>query len=130
MSSRTRITLPQERKLLWVGDSNKVLETFPQRVMTDVLAALEVARLGGKHDDAKPWKGQGAGVFEIVFDDGNAYRTVYSVRYKEAIYVLHAFQKKSTQGIKTPEREIETVSKRLRRAAVDYEERYGRKGKH
>lgn len=54
----------------------------------------------------------------------------YTVRFKEAIYVLHAFQKKSTQGIKTPEREIETVSKRLKRAVADHEVRYGRKRKH
>ena len=95
-----------------------------------MLIALEVARLGGKHEAAKPWHGEGAGVFEIAIDDGDAYRTVYTVRHKEAMYVLHAFQKKSTQGIKTPAREIETVGRRLRDATAHYEENYGRKRKH
>ena len=95
-----------------------------------MITALDVARLGGKHETARPWHGEGAGVFEIAIDDGDAYRAVYSIRYKEAMYVLHAFQKKSTQGLKTPAREVETVRRRLRDAAADYEVKYGRKRKH
>jgi phage-related protein len=127
MNTRKKIQLSQERKLVWIGSSLDDVQAFPEPVARAVLTALEVARLGGKHDSAKPWKGERPGVFEIVIDDGDAYRAVYTVRFKEAICVIHAFQKKSTQGIKTPEREIEIVSKRLKRAAADYEVRYGRK---
>lgn len=129
MSTRKQIKFSQERKVVWIGSSSDDMHTFPEPVAKEMLTALEVARLGGKHEAAKPWKGEGADVFEIVVEDGDAYRAVYTVRFKEAIYVLHAFQKKSTQGIRTPEREIETVSKRLKRAVADYEVRYGRKRK-
>lgn len=65
-------------------------------------AALGVAQFGGKHPSAKPWKGQGPGVFEIVEDHiGNTYRAIYSARFRDAAYVLHAFQKKSHKGIRT-----------------------------
>ena len=78
--------------------------------------------MGAKHISAKPLKGfGGAGVLEIVEDDdGNTYRAVYTVRFKGAIYVLHAFQKKSKQGIKTPKHEIDLIENRLREAAEDY----------
>jgi phage-related protein len=62
---------------------------------------------GGKHPNAKPWKGAGPGVLEIVEDyRGDAYRAIYTVRFAGAVYVLHAFQKKSPSGIKTPKREV------------------------
>ena len=91
--------------------------------------ALEVARLGGKDPSAQPWSGLGSGVYEIVQDDGDAYRAVYTIKFKEAVYVLHAFQKKSTHGIKTPPREIETIRKRLADAEKHHREAYGRKKK-
>lgn len=94
-----------------------------------MLTALEVARLGGKHPAAKPWHGAGPAVFEVVVDDGDAYRVVYTVHFREAVYVLHAFQKKSTQGIKTAYRDVETVGHRLQRAADDYKGRYGERKK-
>ena len=89
--------------------------------------ALGVAQFGGKHPSAKPWKGQGPGVFEIVEDDsGDTYRAVYVVRFREVVYVLHAFQKKSPKGIKTARPDVELVARRLRVAQEDYEARYGK----
>ena len=75
---------------------------FPERVKGEIGNALGVAQFGGKHPIAKPWKGQGPGIFEVVENlDGNTYRAVYTVRFEEVVYVLHAFQKKSPRGIKT-----------------------------
>ena len=88
--------------------------------------ALGLAQFGGKHPSAKPWKGQGPGVFELVEDhDGDAYRAVYTVRFREVAYVLHAFQKKSPKGIKTARVDIDLVERRLKVAQQDYEARYG-----
>ncbi len=125
MRARETIKLPLERSLLWIPSSNRDLSLFPEPVQREMLTALEVARLGGKHPAAKPWHGEGPGVFEVAVDDGDAYRVVYTVHYREAVYVLHAFQKKSTQGIKTAQRDVETVGQRLRRAADDHKGRYG-----
>jgi phage-related protein len=84
--------------------------------------ALGVAQLGGKHPRAKPWKGEGPGVFELVESfDGNAYRAIYTVRFEDVVYVLHAFQKKSPSGIRTAGPDIELVSARLRVAQIDHE---------
>ncbi len=86
--------------------------------------ALGVAQLGGKHPRAKPWKGEGAGVFELVESyDGNAYRAIYAVRFEDAVYVLHAFQKKSPSGIRTSRTDIDLVAARLALARKDYEAR-------
>jgi phage-related protein len=80
--------------------------------------ALFQAQCGGKHLQARPLKGfGGAGVLEIVEDfDGNAFRMVYTVRFADAVYVLHAFQKRSKRGTKTPNREMDVVRARLRMA--------------
>ncbi len=89
--------------------------------------ALGVAQFGGKHPTAKPWKGRGPGVFEIVEDySGNTYRAVYTVAFREVVYVLHAFQKKSPKGIKTARGDIAVIEQRLRIAQSDYETRYGK----
>ena len=78
--------------------------------------ALRMAAQGEKADAAKPMKGLGAGVFEIaVRHRGDAYRTVYAVQLDEDIWVLHAFQKKSKAGIKTPRHEIDLIRERLKR---------------
>jgi phage-related protein len=90
--------------------------------------ALGVAQFGGKHSSAKPWKGEGPGVFEIVEDfDGDTYRAIYTVKFEKVIYVLHAFQKKSPKGIKTAKGDVDTVERRLKLAREDYEARYGKK---
>ena len=89
--------------------------------------ALGVAQLGGKHPSAKPWKGEGPSVFEIVEDyRGDTYRAVYTVRFEHAVYVLHAFQKKSKTGIKTPKSDVDLIASRLKLAAADYIKRGGR----
>jgi phage-related protein len=112
-----------ETPLHWVGSAKADLLTFPEEVIDDIGYALGVAQLGGKHPDAKPWKGEGPGVLEIVERfDGDAYRAVYTVRFEDAIYVLHAFQKKSPSGIKTDKRDGDLVHERLKRAQVDYEQ--------
>ncbi|HEY1219283.1 MAG TPA: type II toxin-antitoxin system RelE/ParE family toxin [Bryobacteraceae bacterium] len=121
-----RIPVSGERPLYWVGSAKRDLLEFPPAVRDSIGTALSVAQFGGKHPAAKPWKGVGPGVLEIVEDhDGNAYRAVYTVRMPRAVYVLHCFQKKSLRGIQTPKPDVEVVSQRLKRAQRDYEERYG-----
>ncbi len=117
---------PGERPLYWVGSAKRNLLAFPEAVKDGVGAALSVAQFGGKHPAAKPWKGTGTGVLEIVEDhDGNTYRAVYTVRFRLAVYVLHCFQKMSRSGIQTSRPDVELVSQRLRQAQQDYEDRYG-----
>jgi phage-related protein len=117
---------PGERPLFWVGSAKFDLLVFPEAVKDEMGAAPSVAQFGGKHPNAKPWKGQGPGVFEVVEGHrGNTYRAIYTVRFQAAVYVLHAFQKKSPKGIKTARRDVEVISKRLKRAQQDYEARYG-----
>jgi phage-related protein len=89
--------------------------------------ALGLAQFGGKHPSAKPWKGPGPGIFELVEDHvGNTYRAVYVLRFKEAVYVLLAFQKKSPRGVKTAQIDVDLVERRLKVAQQDYEARYGK----
>jgi phage-related protein len=106
------------RPLFWVGSSLDDLRGFPESVRRVVGFALRRAQDGGKHVSAKPLRGfGGAGVLEIAEDDsGNTYRGAYTVRFAGAVYVLHAFQKRSTKGTTTPRREIELIGERLRRA--------------
>lgn len=113
------------RDLEFVGSSRNDLRKFPQQVRTAVGYALYLAQSGQKHPHAKPLRGFGSGVLEVVEDyDGNTYRAVYTVRLPTAIYVLHAFQKKSTHGIATPTKEIEMVRARLAQAQrIDTERR-------
>lgn len=110
----------------WVGSSQKDLRGFPDAVKEEVGFALYQAQLGEKHVAAKPLRGfRGSGVLEVVEDhDGDTYRTVYTVRFSKAIYVLHAFRKKTKRGIKTPKHDIELVQARLKRAQTHYKEKY------
>ena len=104
------------RPVSWIKAALKEFETFPQGAKTICLAALTIAAEGGKADIAKPLHGMGSGVFEIALPfRGDAFRVVYAVQLGEEIWVVHAFQKKSTQGIKTPKREIDLMKDRLRR---------------
>jgi phage-related protein len=115
---------PIERPLLWVGSAKRDFMTFPEPVRGDMGYALGVAQLGGKHPRAKPWKGEGPGVFEIVENfDGDTYRALYTVRFEGVVYVLHAFQKKSPSGTRTSQADIDLVTERLRRARDDYQAR-------
>jgi len=118
-----------ERPLDWIGSSKRDFMQFPDRVKAELGNALGIAQFGGTHPNAKAWKGLGPGVFELVEDtDGNAYRAVYTVRFREVVYVLHAFQKKSPQGIRTARTDIELIARRLKIARQDYETRYGKTG--
>jgi phage-related protein len=116
-----------ERPIDWVGSSKRDFVSFPAPVKDELGNALGLAQFGGKHPKAKPWKGEGPGVFELVEDhDGDTYRAVYTVRHREVVYVLHAFQKKSPQGIRTARTDIELIARRLKAARQDYEARYGK----
>lgn len=92
--------------------------------------ALHLAQNGGKHEAAKPLAGfGGAGVLEVVDNyDGDTYRAVYTVKFTDVVYVLHAFQKKAKRGIRTPQQDIDLVRERLKLAEADYVAR-GKGGK-
>ena len=108
----TRTTRP----VSWIKAALKQFETFPEGARSICLAALTIAAEGGKADVAKPMRGLGSGVFEIALPfRGDAFRVVYAVQLADGIWVVHAFQKKSTHGIKTPQREIDLVKDRLKR---------------
>ena len=111
------------KPLFWVGSSRKDLKSFPLEVRRAMGFALFQAQAGGKHGDAKPLKGfGGAGILEVVDDqEGSAFRMVYTIKFAGAVYVLHAFQKKSKKGIKTPKAQLDLIRKRLKVA----EEHYG-----
>jgi phage-related protein len=110
------------KPLVWIGSARKDLKTFPEEVQDLFGYALYLAQMGGKHPDAKPLKGfGGAGVLEIVDDhQGGAYRAVYTVRMRESVYVLHAFQKKSVAGIATRKEDIDLIKQRLKQAQELY----------
>jgi phage-related protein len=123
----TRPNVADEKPLFWIGSALKEVTRFPPEVQRSIGFALSAAQYGGKHPSAKPWKGEGPGVLEIVKDyDGDTYRAIYTVRFARAIYVLHTFQKKSPRGIETRQSDIHLVRERLRLAQQDYEERYAR----
>ena len=116
-----RQNLVGEKPRYWVGSSKDDLLDFPAPVRREIGNALGVAQFGGKHPTAKPWKGEGSGVLEIVENfDGDTYRAVYCVRFSRSVYVLHAFQKKSKRGIATPKAELDLIEQRLKRAKEDY----------
>ncbi len=119
-----------ERPLDWIGSAKRDFLAFPDPVKDELGNALGLAQFGGKHPKAKPWKGQGPGVFEAVADQvGDTYRAVYTVRFREVVYVLHAFQKKSPAGRRTGQTDIALIARRLRVAQQDYEARYGKRKK-
>jgi phage-related protein len=101
-----------------MGSSRKDLRAMPKAVRYVFAFALLMAERGLKHPDAKPLRGfGGAGVLEVVEDhDGNTFRAVYTVRFEEAVYVLHCFQKKSKTGAKTPQQDIDLIKQRLKDA--------------
>lgn len=106
------------KPLHWIGSSKEDLLDLPRKVQKEAGYALYLAQMGLKHSNVKPLSGFGGrGVLEVVEDDiGGTYRAVYTVKFKEAIYVLHAFQKKSKKGKETPKEEMEIVKNRLKLA--------------
>lgn len=110
----------------WVGSSKADLKSFPVVVQDHVGFALYQAQVGLKPRDVKPLKGFGANVLEVVSrQEGDTFRTVYTVRFKAAIYVLHAFHKKAKHGIATPKSELDLVRRRLKAAQEHYADTYG-----
>ena len=106
-----------EKSVIWMGDSLKQVKSFPEEVRRDIGSSLYDAQLGNKPSNAKPFKGVGRGVFEIVARfDSDTYRTVYAVQISDYIYVLHAFQKKSPKGIKTAQKDIDLIKQRYKQA--------------
>ena len=119
--------VPGERPLFRVHLAKSDLLKFPEAVKDEIGIALSVAQFGGKHPHAKPWKGEGPGVLEILSDfRGDTFRAVYTVRFENAVHVLHAFQKKSPSGIRMAKGDVELVTQRLRAARENYEVRYGK----
>jgi len=106
----------QSKPLYWMRSSKRDLKTFPDDVQDVMGYALFLAQAGDRHGAAKQMKGLGAGVVEIIDSyDGDAYRAVYTVHFKKAVYMLHAFQKKSKRGIATPKADIDLIKSRLKR---------------
>jgi phage-related protein len=107
----------QARRLVWLVDTLRILKGFPAEVQQKLGFALYQAQIGQKHESATPLHGFGAPVWEVrAGDPSGAYRAVYVVHFQNAVYVLHAFQKKAKSGISTPQREIELIRQRLKLA--------------
>lgn len=105
----------RRRPLFWEGSSKRDFKEFPIEVQKDLGVALFIVQIGATPPSAKPWKGLGSGVFELVDDYfGDTYRAVYTIRIRDSVHVLHAFQKKSKSGIATPLPDIGLVESRLK----------------
>ena len=104
------------RPVSWISAARKEFDRFPAIVQLEALRSLTIAAEGQKADNCKPLLGLGSGVLEIVLRHrGDAFRVVYAVKIGDDVWVLHAFQKKSTSGIKTPQHEIDLVRRRIAR---------------
>lgn len=116
---------PSERPVIWVGSSRRDVREFPREIRRDIGQSLYAAQQGEIDPSAKPLRGFGGGsVIEIVASHrGDTWRAVYTVRFSDAVYVLHAFQKKSKSGIGTPKREMELIRQRLSEAEQLHRER-------
>lgn len=117
--------LPRPAKpLRWIASSRKDYRNFPPEVQEQFGFELFLVQTGQHPPSAKPLKGMGSGVVELIEDfDGDAYRAVYTVRFTTAVYVLHVFKKKSKSGIKTTKSDMELIKRRLRDAEADNAER-------
>ena len=107
---------PPLKPVVWLGDSLRELRTFAAAVQDEMGHAIYLAQCGQKHVSAKPLKGLGS-VLEVVSDHrGDTFRAVYTVRFADRVFVLHAFQKKSKSGIATPKADIDLIKQRLKQA--------------
>ncbi len=105
------------KPVVWLGDSLRELRTFPAGVQDEMGYAIYLAQCGQKHVAAKPMKALGAGVLEVVSDHrGDTFRSVYTVRFADRVFVLHAFQKKSKSGIATAKADVELIRQRMKQA--------------
>ena len=111
----------KRRPLFWEGSSKKDFKEFPVAVQKDMGVALFIAQLGRTAGSAKPWKGQGPGMYELIEDHrGDTFRAVYAVRVADAVHVLHAFQKKAKAGIATPQPDVALIEKRFKAVLARY----------
>lgn len=118
------------RPLFWIALSKRDYGEFPPRVQDTLGFELFLAQTGQHPPSARPLKGLGSRVVELIEDfDGNSYRTVYTVRFQEAVYVLHAFKKKSKRGIATPKGDMDLIKRRLKDAVSDHAERFSEEHK-
>src|SRR5216683_1953546 len=116
--------VPPRRLLFWEGSAKQDFMAFPLAVRKDLGVALFVVQIGGTPASAKPWKGLGPGVYELVDDHrGDTYRAVYTLRIAGNVHVLHAFQKKSKSGIKTPKPDVDLIGRRLKAVLARYGEK-------
>ena len=117
------------KPLHFMGSSLKDLKGLPSDVRREAGFAIRMAQQGGKALHAFPLVGfGGANVLEVVInEDGNAYRTVYTVKFEMAVYVLHVFQKKSKHGIATPRPDVALIRRRLNAASEHYKMNYASK---
>jgi len=104
------------RPISWLKAARKAFGAFPKGARNEILRALTTAAEGGKLDTAKRLRGFGSGVFEVALKyRTDAYRTVYALQLGDDVWVLHAFQKKTKQGIKTPKKELDVIRERIKR---------------
>ena len=122
----------KEKPLEWIGGSHRDLMALPADVRRFFGYALSLAQAGDQHDAAKVLKGfHGAGVVEVVEDDaGGTYRAVYTVKFKEIVFVLHCFRKKSKRGIATPKEDMDIIHARLKVAEAIAKELRNEKASH
>ncbi len=118
---------PELKPLAWIGSSRADLQGFPAVVRKELGHALHLVQSGERPRQGKPLRGfGGAGVLELIENyESNTYRAVYTVKFDKAVFVLHAFQKKSKHGIATPKADIELIKRRLKIAAETYHRLYG-----
>jgi phage-related protein len=108
---------PVLRPIVWIGDSKRNLRAFPEGAQKLIGDELQLLQFGGMPKDAKPFKGVGSGVVEIAIRHAtDAYRTVVAVQLGSKLYILHAFQKKSKTGVKTPKQDVDLIKQRYRDA--------------
>ncbi len=116
-----------QRPLLWIASSKRDYMGFPPQVQDGFGFELFLVQTGQHPPSAKPLKGLGSGTLELIENfDGDTYRAVYTVRFSEAVYVLHAFKKKSKSGSKTPQVDIELIKRRLKVAAEEHIRRFSK----
>jgi phage-related protein len=107
------------KPVVWLGNSLRELKTFPAAVQDEMGYAIYLAQCGQKHVSARPLKGLGSGVLEVISDHrGDTFRSVYTMRFADRVFVLHAFQKKSKRGVATPKADIDLITQRLKQAVA------------
>ena len=110
-----------EREIAWLKPARKSFEDFPPDVRVDILTALTIAARGDKADSAKPSKGVGGGIYAIALKRrGDAFRAIYAVQIGAVVWVVDAFQKKSTKGVKTAQVDVERIKRRIKLMRYTY----------